>query len=116
MRNSIHQRPRFFFIAPRFAFFILQHTQNNLAIALNPAWWRAGTLNKLFVGAAEAVSGLCNGTAGPHSELIRAGGPAQLRPGRPRLPARRADASQQAQARHQVQTKTRECSLSGRRL
>ena len=49
------------------------------------------------------MSEIRHGPAGPHAVLDRAGDPAQPRPHGARLPARRAHAPQQAQARHQVQ-------------
>ena len=57
----------------------------------------------LFSGAAEAGDELRDCFAGPHAELGRAGDTPQPRPAGARLPARREDDAQQAQARHQVQ-------------
>ena len=56
-----------------------------------------------FSGAAEAGDELRDCFAGPHAELGRAGDTPQPRPAGARIPARREDDAQQAQARHQVQ-------------
>ena len=57
-----------------------------------------------YWGAAEASDELRDGPAGPHQELLGAGGSAQPRPCRARLPARGEDDAAETEVGHQIST------------